>query len=119
MNYTILIYETAADFAERTDPQKQQAYWARLPPYIKALKDAGVFVGGAGLEPPETATILRRRNGQRHVQDGPFAEAKEQLAGYFIIDAPTLDTALDWASRYPATPGGAVEVRPNLPPMQH
>ena len=72
MNYTILIYETPADFAVRTDPDKQQAYWAAWPPYSKALKDAGVFVSGAGLQPPETATTLRFRDQQRLVQDGPF-----------------------------------------------
>ena len=57
MNYTILIYETAADFAVRNDadPKKREAYWSMWPPYTKALKDAGVFVGGAGLQPPDTA----------------------------------------------------------------
>jgi hypothetical protein len=117
MNYTLLIFESAADFASRNDPQRRQMYWARIPPYIKALTDAGVFVGGAGLQPPETATTLKIREGQRLVQDGPYADTKEQLAGYFIISAPDLDTALDWAARYPATPDGSIEVRPNLPPM--
>ncbi len=61
MNYTILIYETPADFAIRTDPdpKKREAYWAAWPPYSKALKDAGVFVSGGGLQPPETATTLK------------------------------------------------------------
>lgn len=117
MGFTILIHETPDDFAARTDPARQQAYWARLPPYIKALREAGVLVGGAGLEPPGTATFLKQRNGQATVQDGPYAEAKEQLAGYFILNVPDLDTALAWASRYPITAGGTVEVRPNLPPM--
>ena len=111
MNYTILIYETAADFARRKDPDSK-AYWAAWPLYTKALKDAGVFVGGAGLQPPETATRLAMRDGKRHVQDGPYADTKEQLGGFYLIDVPDLDTALDWAARCPAATDGAVEVRP-------
>jgi len=118
MNYTLVIYESAEDFAARTDPAKQEAYWSRIPPFLKALKDAGVFVGGAGLEAPETATTIRLRDGQPLVQDGPYAEAKEQLAGFFILNVPDLDRALEWAARYPVTPGGSIEVRPNLTPME-
>ena len=118
MNYTILIYETAADFAVRTDPdaKKREAYWSVWPRYTKALQDAGVFVGGAGLQPPETATTLRFRNGERLVQDGPYADTKEQLGGYYVINVPDLDTALDWAARVPQSPGRIYEVRPNLVP---
>lgn len=118
MNYTLMIFESAEDFAARKDPAKQQAYWSRLPPYLNALRDAGVFVGGAGLQPPDSATTMTLRDGQRLIQDGPYAEAKEQLAGFFIINVPDLDRALEWAARYPVTPGGSVEVRPNLPPME-
>jgi hypothetical protein len=116
MNYTILIYETPADFARRVDPdaKKRATYWAEWPPYSQALKDAGIFVGGAGLQPPETATLLKVRDGQRHVQDGPYADTKEQLGGFFIIDVPDLDSALDWAARIPNAPGRVFEVRPNL-----
>ncbi|MGA8025854.1 MAG: YciI family protein [Bryobacteraceae bacterium] len=119
MNYTILIYETAADFAIRTDPdpKKREAYWAAWPPYSKALKDAGVFVGGAGLQPPDTATTLKFQAEQRQVQDGPYADTKEQLGGFFMINVPDLDTALDWAARCPRAASRVFEVRPNLPPM--
>ena len=118
MNYTILIYETAADFAMRNDPdpKKREAYWAAWPPYAKALKDAGVFVGGTGLQPPEAATTLKFRNGERLVQDGPYADTKEQLGGFFIISVPDLDSALDWAARIPHAAGRVFEVRPNLQP---
>jgi hypothetical protein len=116
MQYTILIYETAADFARRNDPAQQEEYWGAWPPYSKALKDAGVFVGGAGLEPPDTATTLRFRGEERLVQDGPYAETKEQLGGFYTIDVPDLDTALEWAARCPRTPGRVYEVRPNLRP---
>jgi len=116
MNYTMLIYESQAGFALRNDPEKSQAYWAAWPAYVKALQDAGIMVGGAGLQLPDTATTLRLQNGRRHVQDGPFADTKEQLGGYFIINVPDLDAALDWAARCPAAPGSAIEVRPNLTP---
>ena len=105
------------DFFVRTDPDKQQAYWAAWPPYSKALKDAGVFVSGAGLQPPETATTLKFRDEQRLVQDGPYADTKEQLGGFFIINVTDLDAALDWAAACPRMPGRVIEVRPNLPPM--
>ncbi len=119
MKYTILIYESQADFALRSDPdpEKAQAYRAKWPPYVQALQEAGVFAGGAGLEPPLTATTIKMRDGQRLVQDGPYADTKEQLGGYFVLDAPDLDTALEWAARCPVGPGGAVEVRPNLQPL--
>jgi hypothetical protein len=117
MNYTLMVYQTAADFAARSDPAKREANFARIPPYLKALTDAGVLVTAAGLQPPETATTLKLRDGERLVQDGPYADTKEQLASIFIINVPDLDTALAWAARYPVTPGGQVEVRPNLPPI--
>ncbi|MEO8925158.1 MAG: YciI family protein [Caldimonas sp.] len=114
MNYTILIYENAAGLALRTDPAKAAAYWAAWPAYGKALKDAGVMVGGAGLELPQSATTLRMQGGKRQVQDGPYADTKEQLGGFYIIDVPTLDAALDWGARVPAAPDSVIEVRPNL-----
>ena len=76
----------------------------------------GVFVGGAGLQPPETATTLRFED-DLHIQDGPHAETAEQLGGFFIIDVPDLDAALEWAARAPRIPGRIVEVRPNLHPL--
>ena len=114
MKYTVLIYENATDFSARTDEKRKDAYWGAYRAYTKALAEAGVMVGGAGLQPPPLATTVRLKNGKRQVQDGPFAEAKEQLGGYYVIDVPDLDRALDWASRCPAASTGAVEVRPNL-----
>jgi hypothetical protein len=118
MNYTLLIFESAEDFAARDDPAREETYWRRIPPYLKALRDAGVFAGGAGLEQPNVATTMRLHGGQRLVQDGPYADAKEQLAGFFVIDVPDLDRALEWAARYPLTAGGLIEIRPNLPPFE-
>ncbi len=69
---------------------------------------------GTGLQMPNTATTVRMQDGKRHVQDGPYADTKEQLGGYFVVDVPDLDMALDWAARCPVKPGGTVEVRPVL-----
>ena len=113
MNYTLLIYENTAGFDQR-DAAAKKAYTSGFMAYTKALQDAGVIVAGAGLQPTSTATTLRMRNGKRQVQDGPYADTKEQLGGYYVINVPDLDTALDWAARIPAAPGSVIEVRPNL-----
>jgi hypothetical protein len=115
MKYTILIYESETDFGARTDDRRKTAYWGAYREYTQALKVAGVMVGGAPLQPAQLGTTVRQRDGKRYVQDGPYAEAKEQLGGYYEIDVADLDTALDWAARCPAASTGAVEVRPNLP----
>ncbi|HKC96880.1 MAG TPA: YciI family protein [Methylomirabilota bacterium] len=114
MKYTILVYESTADFTARTDGARRDAYWGAYRAYTKALADAGVMVGGAGLQPPPLATTVRLRDGKRQVQDGPFADTKEQLGGYYVIEVPGLDQALDWAARCPSASSGSVEVRPNL-----
>lgn len=106
MQYMMIIYENAADFESR--PQHMGAWFA----YSKALVDAGVMAGGNGLQPPQTATTLKLKGGKRHVQDGPFADTKEQVGGYFIFEVPDLDTALDWAAKCPAASGAGVELRP-------
>jgi hypothetical protein len=109
MKYAILVYETEQDIRDR--PQTMPAYSA----YSQSLAEAGVAAGGAALHPSHTATTIRLQNGQRNVQDGPYADTKEQLGGMFIIDVPDLDTAMDWAARCPAASNCAVEVRPLLP----
>jgi hypothetical protein len=114
MKYTILLYETEADFKKRRDDPPNEAYWGAYKAYTKALQDAGVMVGGAGLQAAQVATTIRQHNGQRQVQDGPFAESKEQLGGYYVIEVADLDKALEWAARAPAAATGAVEVRPHL-----
>jgi hypothetical protein len=114
MKYTLLIYENKAGFALHTDPEKQRDYWAAWPMYTKALQEAGIMAGGAGLELPGTATTVHLQNGKCHVQDGPYSDTKEQLGGYYIIDVPNLEAALEWAARVPAAPGSYVEVRRHL-----
>ncbi|MDX2091433.1 MAG: YciI family protein [Kofleriaceae bacterium] len=116
MHYSIIVYETEAELAARQDPQRTEAYWSAYHAYSKALAEAGVIRGGAGLQPPADATTVRIRDGKRQVQDGPFADTKEKLGGFFVIEVEDLDKALAWAARCPAASTGSVEVRPNLPP---
>jgi hypothetical protein len=80
--------------------------------YTEAMKKAGVMVGADRLQPVATATTVRVANGKTTVLDGPYAETKEQLGGYYIVDVPDIDAALSWAARCPAASHGAVEVRP-------
>ena len=111
MKYVMLIYETPPNLESRKDPERD-GYTAAWRAYHKALVAAGAYVGGAPLKDVATATTVRMRDGRRHVQDGPFAEAKEQLGGFAILDVASLDAALEWAARCPAAASGAVEVRP-------
>ncbi|WP_028009259.1 YciI family protein [Solimonas flava] len=115
MRYSILIHESPEDFEARTDPAQQAELWDGVGRYLRALHEAGVFVGGAGLQPPATATRLLLRDGRRVIQDGPYPDTKEQLGGLFLIEVPNLDVALEWAGRFPQRPGQVVEVRPTLP----
>jgi hypothetical protein len=118
MQYMLIFSETEADFASRNDPEKAGDYWGGWTAYIGAMAQAGIVVNGDGLEPPHTATTVRIRDGKRTIHDGPFADSKEQLAGYFVIEAADLDTALEWAARAPSASTASVEVRPVMPPPQ-
>lgn len=80
--------------------------------YTRALSDAGVLVSGAGLHAPDTATSVRVRDGERLVTDGPFADTKEHLVGFYVIEVADLDAALAWAERVPNVRTGTVEIRP-------
>ncbi len=109
MKYAILIYQTAADKADcGSDPARAQDW----PRYAKLLQEAGVLVDGVGLQASETATRLSFRNGERLVQDGPYADTKEQLGGFIMIDVPDLDTAISWAARIPHATERVFEIRP-------
>lgn len=96
MEYLLIMNETDDDFARRGEAD----YWSAWSSYIEALGQADIVRGGAGLEPPHTATTVRTRNGELVVEDGPFADSKEQLGGYFVIDVENLDEALDWAQMH-------------------
>lgn len=109
MKYALLVYQSQESFDNRDD-----AAIAAGRAYGAALQEAGIFVGGAGLESPQVATTVMVREGQRQVHDGPYAETKEFLAGFGIIDVPNLDVALEWAARHPAAGYSSIEVRPLL-----
>jgi hypothetical protein len=110
MKYALLVHQSQEYF----DGRDNAAAIAAGKAYGEALQAAGVLVGGAGLEAPQTATTVSVRNGKRQVHDGPYAETKEFLAGIGIIEVPDLDAALEWAARHPAAAYASVEVRPLL-----
>ncbi|RZL88767.1 MAG: YciI family protein [Variovorax sp.] len=116
MQYMLMFYQPNAEFEQKPDADSQ-AYMASWMAYVGAVRESGISLGGHGLQPPMTGTTLRVRGDKRQVQDGPFADTKEQLGGYFILDVPDLDTALEWAARAPCASTGGVEVRPvyNVP----
>ncbi len=111
MKVMILAHESPGDFALRDNKEKFDSYMGEWRAYSEALKDAGVMLDGAALEPPSTATVVSVRNGVRKVEDGPFPDSKEQLGGFFIIDAPDMQTAADWAAKCPAAKTGFVDAR--------
>jgi hypothetical protein len=117
MQYMLLLNETEAEFAKRNHPEQAGAYWGGWNAFIGAMAQAGIIVKGDGLQGPHAATTVRVRGGKRLVEDGPFADTKEQLGGYFVIEVPDLDAALDWAAKAPSAAYASVEVRPVLPPM--
>ncbi|HXA92367.1 MAG TPA: YciI family protein [Steroidobacteraceae bacterium] len=111
MQYLLLIYGNENAFANVPKEVASQTMGAYMA-YTDAMRKAGVFVGSNRLRPTSEATTVRASGGKNSVLNGPFAETKEQLAGYYLIDAPDLDAALSWAARCPATQYGAIEVRP-------
>jgi hypothetical protein len=111
MKFVMLIHESPASLAARGQGPSHP-YIAAWRAYHKALVEAGAYVAGAPLKLADTATTVQIEKGHRRVQDGPFVEAKEQLGGFCILEAASLDAALDWAARCPAAAAGAVEVRP-------
>jgi hypothetical protein len=117
MNFSLLIYQDAEAFAARTDPAKREEFWGSFMPYMKSLQEAGIVVSGAGLESPCQSKTVRLSSEAATIQDGPFADTKEQLGGLFIIDVPDMETALEWASRCPGKFIKSVEVRAVLPPV--
>lgn len=116
MQYMLSFFESTAEVARRDDPAQAPAYWGAWNAYVGAIAQSGVMVSGNGLQPPRTATRVSVREGRRQVQDGPVADAKEHLGGYFVIDVPDLSAALEWAARSPNAAAGYTEVRPVLPP---
>lgn len=111
MKYMLLIYgnEAAMQAASKTDIEQTLAAYGA---YTEALQKAGVMVDGNRLQGSTAATTVRVNGSKTNVLDGPYAETKEQLAGYYMIDVPDLDAALSWAARCPGASRGTIEVRP-------
>jgi hypothetical protein len=111
MQYMLLIYQNESarqGASEKQIAEIMGAYGA----YTKAMRDSGAMVAGDPLQPSTAATTVRVVDGHNKVLNGPYAETKEQLAGYYLIDVPDLDAALSWAARCPGAQTGVMEVRP-------
>lgn len=104
MKYLCLVYIEAAKWHEESDRE--------CIAYVEALHEGGKLLGGEPLHPVATATTVRVRNGKLSVTDGPFAETKEHLAGFYLIDARDLDEAIQIAAKIPPARSGSIEVRP-------
>ncbi|MEI9977355.1 MAG: YciI family protein [Ignavibacteriota bacterium] len=111
MQYLLMLYLKEGDWSAMTKAQQEQGV-AAYGAYTEALNQAQVFKGSNRLRPTSDATTVRVTDGKPQVLDGPYADSKEQLGGYFLIDVPDLDAAISWASRCPTASHGIVEVRP-------
>jgi hypothetical protein len=107
--YMLLIYVPTEG---GLSPEEQAAEGPRWYEYTEGLRSAGAFAAGDALHDVQTATTVRVRDGETQITDGPFAETKEFLGGYYVVDVPDLDTALQHAARIPSVGRGSVEVRP-------
>jgi hypothetical protein len=111
MQYMLLVYDDERFLAEKSESELQKLMQQYVS-YSKELAAAGVLRAGSELAPVRTATTVRVRNGKALTTDGPFAETKEQLGGYYLIDVPNLDEAIRWAAKVPSAAHGSIEVRP-------
>jgi hypothetical protein len=110
MQYMCLIYAPAD--GPQLSPEEEQQLFEAYGTFTEAARKSGAMVGGEPLQAPETATTVRVRDGKRLVTDGPYAETKEWLGGYYTFECKTLDEALDWAAKIPGAKYGSIEVRP-------
>lgn len=111
MQYMILIYGDETIYRDMSEAQMGRLM-SDFGSYSKALVDAGVMRGGSELAPVHATTTVRQRGGKLVCTDGPFAETKEQLGGYYLIDCANLDEAIAWAGKCPAADTGSIEIRP-------
>ena len=112
MRYTLLLHYqelTADEVGEEAWEEGKAAFHA----YAEALNEAGVLISAEVLQPSASSTTLTAANGEVQIQDGPFADTKEQLGGTFVLEVPDLDAALAWAEKCPAAQWGAIEIRPS------
>ena len=111
MQYLLLIYEDEANWAE-ANPAEQERILDGYRRFTQLVKDSGEYVRADRLQTVDTATSVRVRHGKRMITDGPFAETREQLAGFYLVECADLDRAMDLAAQIPASEVGTVEVRP-------
>jgi hypothetical protein len=111
MKFLAIIYNDESTYADAT-PEDIGRVFAAHGAFGEASREAGVFGGGDGLQGSATATVVRVRDGERLLTDGPYAETKEQIGGYYVLDCKDLDDALNWASQIPEAKTGSIEVRP-------
>ncbi len=111
MKYLLMIYCDEAADLQRSEAE-QQAEMGAYFGYTEELQKSGAMRGGEALHPSSTATTVRVRNGKISTTDGPFAETKEQLGGYYLVECNNLDEAIQWASKIPHAASSAIEIRP-------
>jgi hypothetical protein len=111
MKYILLIYGNEKVWESASKEQAEQMY-AAFGAYGQAMKEAGVILGGAELKPVSSATSVKFANGKTRTVDGPFAETKETLGGYYLIQTDNLEQAIEWAEKMPTMVNGTVEIRP-------
>jgi hypothetical protein len=111
MRYLLSIYEDEANWQSQSQEEGGKIM-ARYQALGEELREAGAYLGGDGLQPTSTATTVRVRDGERLTTDGPFAETKEQLGGFYLVECKDLDEAIEWAAKIPASEVGSIEVRP-------
>ena len=114
MKYLLLIYENEADWAAIPEAEKGKIFQEYVD-YSKRIRKSGHYVAGQALQPVATATTVRVKNGKTLTTDGPFAETREQLGGFFMVEATDLDEAIALAAGIPGARTGSIEVRPILP----
>ena len=111
MQYLLMIYSSESDWHRLTDAEREERVGAYRA-YTESLRSADIVLGLNRLQHTNTATTVRLVDGKPQVLDGPYSDSKEQLAGYYLIDAPDLDAAIAWAARCPGASHGVMEVRP-------
>jgi hypothetical protein len=112
VKYTLLIFEDEKNGWGKLSASEQQAFFGEYKTFTEEIRKAGKYVAGQQLQPTSAATSVRVRDGKRLVTDGPFAETREQLGGFYILDAENLDEAIALASRIPSARLGTIEIRP-------
>ncbi len=111
MRYALLIYNSEQDWTSQSE-EESQAQFQEYMAFTKDIVDRGILQSGEALQPTATATTVRVRDGETLTTDGPFAETKEQLGGFYVVEAKDLDEAIEIAARIPDVRNGSIEVRP-------